>query len=473
MWEYEQPITSDELYHSIFSRKSHKYVAKIKKGKRTRYFYDLEEYRNYLKGKTNPTDNQSKNVKENKDEIINKIASNKSEFVDKKAIPKNQEVIDMKKNIESGKTFVDKQINQSSKSIISKKSTENMKQKVEDLLVKIKEATSDIIDKNKQKTSDIIDKTKETQSKFVDDQKRKAMIKLAKPKNQEVKESDKLTNNYDTQKDAYDNQYSKKDIINNIKKMPLHWDIIKNEACDRLNKNKTEITDDECLQYYCNSYGKQQNESLSDFFNRTGAFSELRDGGHPNSYDDLKRLDQDVNDDLDMLYINFENINSPPGKDYDGDGIQDEFDNIGYATNCAYCTVAYEMRQRGYDVEASSAGFETCNTHEVIQSWYENGKYEMLPKYTDMYTIEKEILKNSGENSRGCFVVDWTIAGGHSMVYEVENGVVYIRDCQINKKYKLIEYPDAKYIDRAFYMRTDNLNLTDAALVAVKNRKTK
>ena len=152
MWEYEQPITSDELYHSIFSRKSHKYVAKIKKGKRTRYFYDLEEYRNYLKGKTNPTDNQSKNVKENKDEIINKIASNKSEFVDKKAIPKNQEVIDMKKNIESGKTFVDKQINQSSKSIISKKSTENMKQKVEDLLVKIKEATSDIIDKNKQKT---------------------------------------------------------------------------------------------------------------------------------------------------------------------------------------------------------------------------------------------------------------------------------------------------------------------------------
>lgn len=212
-------------------------------------------------------------------------------------------------------------------------------------------------------------------------------------------------------------------------------------------------------------------ETLSDFAQRTGQLDERRDGYHPSSFDVLDRLESDIDDDLDMQAVNEDNLSSyglnPFCNDYGIYTPTTDFNTYGYSNNCAYCTLAYDMRQRGYDVEASAVGKLISNTPEVIESWYEGGKISMVSPDT----IEKKILETNEEGARGQFIVYWEGGGGHSLTYEVENGTVYIRDCQINKMYKLSEYPCYPYIAQSGYMRTDNLELTENALVGVKNKK--
>ena len=57
----KESITDSHLVHK--DKEKHKYVAKIDKGnKKYRYFYDKEEYQNYLKGK-NVVGNLLSNIK--------------------------------------------------------------------------------------------------------------------------------------------------------------------------------------------------------------------------------------------------------------------------------------------------------------------------------------------------------------------------------------------------------------------------
>lgn len=187
-----------------------------------------------------------------------------------------------------------------------------------------------------------------------------------------------------------------------------------------------------------------------------------------------------------------------------------------YTHNCSYCTAAYELRQRGYDVEAAPK--QTTDDPTTIRenaSWYEgavikhssdvkesqnpppekpsvldeilntkkNKDYQEWREndssifYDDMSEglkdLEKELV-SYGDGARGNLCVTWTeeyIGGnsGHSVVWEIENGEVVIRDCQTNNIYNLDRYTDI--IDDFSYIRTDNLELNDEIYKTVRNRR--
>ena len=156
--------------------------------------------------------------------------------------------------------------------------------------------------------------------------------------------------------------------------------------------------------------------------------------------------------------------------------------------NCMLCTTAYEMRRRGYDVSARKASYGY--THNDLKAWFPKvevkqfesdpfSKISKLKKDSDEYKTEMKQLKKSvvkaslGMNldfankvvselekqpngSRGNLMVRWANGSGHSMIYEVNDGKVTVRDAQVNKT---IRNPKSVLVNTysATYARTDNL----------------
>ena len=115
--------------------------------------------------------------------------------------------------------------------------------------------------------------------------------------------------------------------------------------------------------------------------------------------------------------------------------------NSDWYNNCAECSVIYEMRRRGYDVESNGVSGQPnssflpfqikeymdmykYNTEVRFDRLYENPKIQHveptkdLGEYSDKATAEairREILKNP-PGSRGDISVVWKDGGGHSMV---------------------------------------------------------
>lgn len=115
------------------------------------------------------------------------------------------------------------------------------------------------------------------------------------------------------------------------------------------------------------------------------------------------------------------------------------------------CTSTYDLRRRGYDVTAKTAGAGFFTTD--INKWYPKAKVKNIsgedPKLksnnqfigsrtkikdaTDKFIKEAQ---SQGEGARGNIMVTWNgTASGHSMVYEVKGGKVRILDAQANKVY--------------------------------------
>lgn len=207
-------------------------------------------------------------------------------------------------------------------------------------------------------------------------------------------------------------------------------------------------------------------------------------------------------------------------------------DNYGYSNNCAYCTAAYDLRRRGYDVEAkpriteeevekikndieNDPKFKDATDDELLsefltrcpeypsvsnlQSWYNDPELvwhtDILHSDTDLEKRYKEYaerpyddkLRNSfhsalaramtkeikaqGDGARGFFMTEWVVGSGHAMAYEVENGSVVIRDCQTNEKKDILDIIGMS--KSLYFFRTDNLTPTPRILSVVRNRKEK
>lgn len=168
-------------------------------------------------------------------------------------------------------------------------------------------------------------------------------------------------------------------------------------------------------------------------------------------------------------------------------------DNL-YNQNCAICTLAYDLRRRGYDIMASSeeatmADGKTGLSMTEISACYEGAEIVTMNDIGDRNeSITAEIsdgvsnencrdvakymdeeLLSHGEGARGHLIFVWSKGGAHDIAWEVENGKVVYRDCQTNLKINL-ETNAARSKDM-YYIRTDNLKLTDEAMKYVRNRK--
>lgn len=126
--------------------------------------------------------------------------------------------------------------------------------------------------------------------------------------------------------------------------------------------------------------------------------------------------------------------------------------------NCTLCTMTYELRRRGYDVQARKAtqGY-AANT--LVKDWYKNskpkiaegsiqdqdildamakGKAPTIKKEAQDRMIKNTIddVKSQKDGARGQLAVVWNhTMSGHSIAYAVENGEMTIYDTQSNEKF--------------------------------------
>lgn len=149
-------------------------------------------------------------------------------------------------------------------------------------------------------------------------------------------------------------------------------------------------------------------------------------------------------------------------------------------SNCMLCTTAYDMRKRGYDVTAKTAGagFST----DTIKTWYPKAKINVVSgdrgtgpsskgimgdkraakQATDQFMAD---VVKQGEGARGNICITWAgTFGGHSMAYEVSGGQVRILDGQINKIYNNPHQILDKTTGVLEYARLDNVDFDPEAI---------
>jgi hypothetical protein len=153
--------------------------------------------------------------------------------------------------------------------------------------------------------------------------------------------------------------------------------------------------------------------------------------------------------------------------------INADFPQPGHTQNCGNSAIAYELRRRGYDVEARAGEvmylgdfvdmFEGANIQRATTLSTTEDAHEMAWK------IEQDIL-SWGEGARGAIRGTWlNDVRGHFFSVEISGGRVIFVDGQIGKdNVRHLESMNPQNID---YIRLDNTKPTDNVRNAVKNRR--
>lgn len=185
----------------------------------------------------------------------------------------------------------------------------------------------------------------------------------------------------------------------------------------------------------------------------------------PDSFDAMKKIDKKRSNDEDQEAIN---------PDYDPK-------NLDYSYNCSFCTAAYDLRKRGYDVEAMPISTLESPVIDDILSWYKgaeavsedrvNSKLSQRERYNTGSRAKalNESLAKHGNGARGHLCMYWSMGGGHDIVWSVENDKVVYRDCQTNQILDMSE--TMRFVDNYSYVRVDNCEPTEEVLRTVRNRK--
>lgn len=147
--------------------------------------------------------------------------------------------------------------------------------------------------------------------------------------------------------------------------------------------------------------------------------------------------------------------------------INEDYPSDGSVLNCSSCSIAYDMRRRGYDVKATSMkNGMYANEYEKM---YKNGKFKTVQKKkssSETCNSMCQTLNSYGDGARGTIRVDWKTGGGHFMCWENIGGQTYIIDAQTNSIIPAWKFTRsiAEKIDwdrNPQYMRTDDLELSD------------
>lgn len=165
--------------------------------------------------------------------------------------------------------------------------------------------------------------------------------------------------------------------------------------------------------------------------------------------------------------------------DEDVDRVNPSYGKDDYfSTNCAMCTITMDMRQRGYDVHASTLFDKNSatDTYPVMDSWYEGGTRKRIkhdvernydvddfdphgPKLKEYASSVMKEMKSYGNGAHGELVVCWNTdwASSHSVFFTVEKNKPVIYDTQTHEKYStshdieeflaMTSYSDIKRLD--------------------------
>ena len=144
-----------------------------------------------------------------------------------------------------------------------------------------------------------------------------------------------------------------------------------------------------------------------------------------------------------------------------------------YKNNCISCALAYDMRRRGYDVEAMpiDTTSATNGSLPVQLGFYKGEKLESFEVPNDPDVAAKQFtnrIHKYGDGSRGMLRIRWKNGDGHAVVWEVDGNSVIVRDPQNNTIVDLLDY--MRRAKTFYYFRVDNLELTNKAFHFVQNR---
>lgn len=139
-------------------------------------------------------------------------------------------------------------------------------------------------------------------------------------------------------------------------------------------------------------------------------------------------------------------------------------EELAYNKNCVNCVVAYDLRQRGYDVEALS--FLDCDIRRKSgMLWKGSDTRKKTGKVSDLAALAE---KNNGYER---YFVGYSEKGNsHAVVAEIENGELKILDPQRAIVYNEFEDFSNLIHGDVEYWRIDDLEVTQTAYNACKRR---
>lgn len=166
-------------------------------------------------------------------------------------------------------------------------------------------------------------------------------------------------------------------------------------------------------------------------------------------------------------------------------------------TNCAYCSIAYDLRRRGinataveqvseYGMDELSMIYKNKKTGEnstvinilddlgyrssgIITGQNTSSIANASPKFKDLLVSEiNDYLLNLGDGARGIVGANWSNGSGHAFNFEVINGEVHWIDSQLNQEHDIRELMDRMY--DLELMRTDDCEIDDKSLIEYATR---
>lgn len=140
-----------------------------------------------------------------------------------------------------------------------------------------------------------------------------------------------------------------------------------------------------------------------------------------------------------------------------------------YQQNCGYCSVAYDMQRRGFNVEAKPK--RGLPVTEWMNMWDGFTPLKTKSKRRDGARREiEDVVKSWGDGARGTIYVRWgNTRSGHFFNVENKGGKVMFVDAQCNDN-NCGYYFNGANTSYIYFGRTDNLSLSKKVLEAVKSK---
>lgn len=160
--------------------------------------------------------------------------------------------------------------------------------------------------------------------------------------------------------------------------------------------------------------------------------------------------------------------------------------NPDYTMNCTECTMVYEMRRRGYDVEYNTkyniSGADVSsdsliyNTNRRFSYCFEKPTTYAFKRVPNEKSFNSFMKTTYPPNSRGDLTVTWKEGGGHSMIWETDShGNVTIKDAQMSGTGAPTVYKPSFVFNKSIDVnvtRLDNLKPKKGITKVIQNKQT-
>ena len=165
------------------------------------------------------------------------------------------------------------------------------------------------------------------------------------------------------------------------------------------------------------------------------------------------------------LDYEFKKITGKHNVRFDSESVNPNFSTFQfeYTNNCQRCSLAYELRQRGYDVEAMPSYNGGVGAGAQIKSIFSTAQEFSTDSYGHDATVEMiKKMEEWGDGSRGILAINRADGSGHAYNMQNVNGVVSFVDSQCGSVWDVSELgydTDGGAIENSFsswLIRTDN-----------------